>query len=92
MHLVRACRRRAKFRPRLGPEGGDRADLINLVAAGEGITLEAQVLFEETLARLRSASLVARRVGLPPFELVAAWPKAHPSPLVAEFLKSLAGC
>jgi DNA-binding transcriptional LysR family regulator len=93
MHLVRECRRRAKFRPRLGPEGSDHTDLINLVAAGEGIMLEAQFLFEEAMARLRSASLaarvVARRMGLPMFELVAAWSKAHPSPLVADFLKTL---
>jgi hypothetical protein len=45
------------------------------------------------MARLRSASLaarvVARRMGLPMFELVAAWSKAHPSPLVADFLKTL---
>jgi len=46
MHLVRECRRRCKFRPRLGPEGSDHTDLINLVAAGEGIMLEAQFLFE----------------------------------------------
>jgi hypothetical protein len=55
--------------------------------------LEAQFLFEEAMARLRSALLaarvVARRVALPLFELVAAWSKAHPSPLVAEFLKTL---
>jgi DNA-binding transcriptional LysR family regulator len=91
--LVRECRRRAKFRPRLGPEGSDHTDLINLVATGEGIMLEAQVLFEDAMARLRSASLaarvVARRMALPTFELVAAWSKAHPSPLVAEFLKAL---
>ena len=45
------------------------------------------------MARLRSASLaarvVARRVGFPLVELVAAWSKAHPSPLVADFLKTL---
>jgi hypothetical protein len=45
------------------------------------------------MARLRSTSLaarvVARRVALPLFELVAAWSKAHPSPLVADFLKTL---
>ena len=67
--------------------------LINLVATGEGIMLEAQFLFEEAMARLRSASLaarvVARRVGFPMVELVAAWSKAHPSPLVADFLKTL---
>jgi hypothetical protein len=77
----------------LGPEGSDHTDLINLVATGEGIILESQFLFEEAMARLRSASLparvVARRVGLPVFELVAAWSKAHPSPLVADFLKIL---
>ena len=93
MHLVRECRRRGKFRPRLGPEGSDHTDLINLVATGEGIMLEAQFLFEEAMARLRSASLaarvVARRVGFPLVELVAAWSKAHPSPLVADFLKTL---
>jgi DNA-binding transcriptional LysR family regulator len=93
MHLVHECRRRGKFRPRLGPEGSDHTDLINLVATGEGIMLEAQFLFEEAMARLRSASLaarvVARRVGFPLVELVAAWSKAHPSPLVADFLKSL---
>jgi len=92
--LVRECRRRAKFRPRLGPEGSDHTDLINLVAAGEGVMLEAQFLFDEAMARLRSASVparvVARRVALPLFELVAAWSKAHASPQVAEFLKSLA--
>jgi DNA-binding transcriptional LysR family regulator len=91
--LVRECRRRAKFRPRLGPEGSDHTDLINLVATGEGVMLEAQVLFEEAMARLRSPALaarvVARRVALPLFELVAAWSKARPSPLVAEFLKAL---
>jgi DNA-binding transcriptional LysR family regulator len=90
---VRECRRRGKFRPRLGPEGSDHTDLINLVATGEGVMLEAQVLFEEVLARLDSASLaarvVARRVALPRFELVAAWSKAQPSPRVAEFLKAL---
>ena len=89
MHLVRECRRRGKFRPRLGPEGSDHTDLINLVATGEGIMLEAQFLFEEAMARLRSASLAARRVGFPLVELVAAWSKAHPSPLVADFLKTL---
>jgi hypothetical protein len=72
---------------------GDHTDLINLVAAGEGIMLEAQFLFEEAMARLRSASfaarVLARRVALPLFELVAAWSKAHPSPLVADFLKTL---
>ena len=77
----------------MGPEGSDHTDLINLVAAGEGIMLEAQFLFEEAMARLRSASLaarvVARRVALPLFELVAAWSKAHPSPLVTDFLKTL---
>ena len=78
----------------MGPEGGDHTDLINLVAAGEGILLEAQFLFEEAMARLRSASfaarVLARRVALPLFELVAAWSKAHPSPpLVAGFLKTL---
>ncbi|MGB7918382.1 MAG: hypothetical protein WCF79_24340, partial [Rhodomicrobium sp.] len=81
MHLVRECRRRGKFRPRLGPEGSDHTDLINLVATGEGIMLEAQFLFEEAMARLRSASLaarvVARRVGFPLVELVAAWSKAQ---------------
>jgi DNA-binding transcriptional LysR family regulator len=91
--LVRECRRGGKFRPRLGPEGGDHTDLINLVATGEGIMLEAQFLFEDALARLRSPALaarvVARRVALPLFELVAAWSKAQPSPLVAEFLKAL---
>ena len=46
--------RRGKFRPRLGPEGSDHTDLINLVATGEGIMLEAQFLFEEAMARLRS--------------------------------------
>jgi hypothetical protein len=46
----------------LGPEGGDHTDLINLVAAGEGIMLEAQFLFEEAMARLRSASFAARAV------------------------------
>ena len=77
----------------MGPEGSDHTDLINLVATGEGIMLEAQFLFEEAMARLRSASLaarvVARRVGFPLVELVAAWSKAHPSPLVADFLKTL---
>ena len=71
---------------------GDHTDLINLVVAGEGIMLEAQFLFEEAMARLRSASfaarLLARRVALPLFELVAAWSKAHPSPVVADFLKT----
>jgi hypothetical protein len=38
----------------LGPEGSDHTDLINLVATGEGIMLEAQFLFEEAMARLRS--------------------------------------
>jgi DNA-binding transcriptional LysR family regulator len=52
----------ANFAPRLGPEGSDHTDLINLVAAGEGIMLEAQFLFEEAMARLRSASLAARVV------------------------------
>ena len=74
-------------------KGSDHTDLINLVATGEGIMLEAQFLFEEAMARLRSSSLaarvVARRVGFPLVELVAAWSKAHPSPLVADFLKTL---
>jgi DNA-binding transcriptional LysR family regulator len=93
MHLVRECRRRGKFAPRLGPEGSDHTDLINLVATGEGIMLEAQFLFEEAMARMHTASLadrvVARRMDLPVFELVAVWSKAHPSPLVADFLKTI---
>jgi hypothetical protein len=60
---------------------------------GEGIILETQFLFEKPwygCARLRSCpGSLLRRVGLPIFELVAAWSKAHPSPLVADFLKTL---
>ena len=45
------------------------------------------------MARLRSASLAAwgrcPPRGLPIFKLVAAWSKAHPSPLVADFLKTI---
>jgi hypothetical protein len=42
-----ACRRRGKFRPRLGPEGSDHTDHINLVATGEGVILETQFVFEK---------------------------------------------
>jgi DNA-binding transcriptional LysR family regulator len=90
-HLVRACRERGGFRPRFGAIGSDDADLINLVAEGEGIFFEPAFVFAEVIRRLHASSLGSRVVGrstnLPAFKLVAAWSKRHPSPLAPEFLE-----
>jgi len=90
-HLLRACRERGGFRPRFGAIGGDDADLISLVAEGEGIFFEPAFVFAEVIRRLHASSLgnrvVGRSTNLPTFKLVAAWSKRRPSPLVPEFLE-----
>jgi len=93
IHVLRACRERGGFRPRFGAIGSDHADLVNLVAEGEGILFEPAFVFAEVIRRIHASSLGSRVVGrstnLPNFKLVAAWSKRRPSPLVPEFLECL---
>ena len=90
-HLLRACRERGGFRPRFGAIGSDDADLINLVAEGEGIFFEPAFVFAEVIRRASSLSsrVVGRSTNLPTFKLVAAWSQRRPSPLIPEFLECL---